>query len=101
MKFPNVGTKNPSGPILTRACELCGLGEVRKTAKDTGLSLADAMRQSLKLGLPKLREQWGIGRVTNVEPLPAKVARQLYSEPEDDAEAIQLFMAAQARVVEE
>ena len=33
------------------------LGEVRQTAKETGLSLADAMQQSLKLGLPKLREQ--------------------------------------------
>lgn len=33
------------------------LDEVRQTAKDTGLSMADAMRQSMKLGLPKLREQ--------------------------------------------
>jgi hypothetical protein len=31
--------------------------EVRQTAKVTGLSMADAMRQSMKLGLPKLREQ--------------------------------------------
>jgi hypothetical protein len=33
------------------------LGEARQTAKEVGLSLADALRQSLKLGLPKLREQ--------------------------------------------
>jgi len=33
------------------------LAEVRKTAKATGLSMADAMRQSMRLGLPKLREQ--------------------------------------------
>jgi hypothetical protein len=33
------------------------LGEIRQTAQETGLSLADAMRQSLELGLPKLREQ--------------------------------------------
>jgi hypothetical protein len=33
------------------------LDEVRQTAKATGLSMADAMRQSMKLGLPKLREQ--------------------------------------------
>jgi len=33
------------------------LSEVRQTAKETGLSMADAMRQSMKLGLPKLREQ--------------------------------------------
>ena len=33
------------------------LDEVRQTARATGLSMADAMRQSMKLGLPKLREQ--------------------------------------------
>lgn len=33
------------------------LEEVRRTAMDTGLSMADAMRQSMRLGLPKLREQ--------------------------------------------
>jgi len=33
------------------------LKEIRKTAKATGLSLADTMRQSIKLGAPKLREQ--------------------------------------------
>ena len=33
------------------------LHEVRQTAKATGLSMADAMRQSMKLGLPRLREQ--------------------------------------------
>ena len=31
--------------------------EVKSTATDTHLSLADVMRQSMKLGLPKLREQ--------------------------------------------
>ena len=77
------------------------LGEVRKTARQTGLSMGDAMRQSLKLGLPKLREQLAVGRVTNIEPLPAKLARELYSEPEDDTEAIRLFIAAQSKVVEE
>ena len=77
------------------------IDEIRKTAKETGLSLADAMRQSLKLGLPRLREQLVIGRVTNVAPLPARVARKLYAEPEDDAESVRLFVAAQAKVIEE
>ena len=77
------------------------LGEVRKTAKQTGLSLADAMRQSLKLGLPRLREQLAVGRITNVAPLSEEVARRLYSESDDDAEAIRLFAAAQAKVIEE
>lgn len=33
------------------------LVEIRQTAQTAGLSLADAMRQSLELGLPRLREQ--------------------------------------------
>jgi hypothetical protein len=33
------------------------LDEVRRTAKATGLSMADAMRPSMRLGLPRLREQ--------------------------------------------
>ena len=32
------------------------LKEVRKAVRKTGLSMADAMRQSMKLGLPKLIE---------------------------------------------
>jgi hypothetical protein len=32
------------------------LAEVRRTAADTGLSQADAMRQALKRGLPQVRE---------------------------------------------
>lgn len=52
------------------------LGEVRKTARATDLSMADTMRQSLKLGLPRLREQLAAGRLTNVAPLSAKVARK-------------------------
>jgi hypothetical protein len=77
------------------------LGEVRKAAKETGLSLADAMRQSMKLGLPKLREQLATGRITNVTPLPDRVARHLYAQADDDAEAISLFMAAQSKGIDE
>ncbi len=36
------------------------LDEVRQTAQVTGLSLADAMRQSIKLGLPRLRERLSV-----------------------------------------
>jgi hypothetical protein len=75
--------------------------EVRRTAKETGLSLAEAMRQSLRLGLPKLRDQLAVGRVTNVEPLLPAAARRLYSIPDDDEAEIRLFMAAQAMSVEE
>lgn len=79
------------------------LEELRQTAKATGLSVADCIRQGAKLGLPQLREQLAAAqaRVTNVNPLPAKVARALYAQPDDDAEAIRLFMAAQSKTVEE
>ncbi len=33
------------------------LDHVARIATDSGLSMADAMRQSIRLGLPKLREQ--------------------------------------------
>jgi hypothetical protein len=77
------------------------LREIRAVAKDTGLSMADAMRQSMKLGLPKLREELGTSRITNVTPLPNSIARKLYSQPDDDADSIAQFMAAQSSVIEE
>jgi hypothetical protein len=79
------------------------LQEIRKTAKVTGLSVADCIRQGAKLGLPQLREQLAAGnvRITNVNPLPAKAAEALYAEADDDTEAINLFMEAQSKGVEE
>ena len=77
------------------------LDELRRAAKETGLSTADTIRQSAKLGLPRLLEQMGSGRVTNVAPLPNKVARALYSQPDDDADAIRVFMKAQSKRVQE
>lgn len=77
------------------------LRELRKAANETGLSTAAVIRQSAKLGLPKLLEEMGAGRITNVAPLPDKVARKLYSQRDDDAEGIRLFMDAQAKAVQE
>ena len=33
------------------------ISEVRRTAKETGLSMADAMRQAIKFGLPQVRRR--------------------------------------------
>jgi hypothetical protein len=77
------------------------LNEVRRTAKETGLSLADAMRQSLKLGLPKLREQLLATRVTNIDPLPDHVMDRIYSQSDDDLELTKRFMNAQTFDVDE
>jgi hypothetical protein len=43
----------------------------------------------------------GSDRVTNVAPLPNKVARTLYPQPDDDADAIRVFMAAQSKNAQE
>jgi hypothetical protein len=77
------------------------LKNVRMTARQTGLSTAEAMRQSIKFGLPTLRQRLSAARVTNVEPLPVKIARKLYALPDDDAKAIVRFMNAQSHALEE
>jgi hypothetical protein len=50
------------------------LDEVRRTAKATGLSMADAMRQSMRLGLPKLREQLATASLKPLTEREIKVA---------------------------
>jgi hypothetical protein len=50
------------------------LAEVRQTAQATGLSMADAMRQSMKLGLPKLREHLSTARLKPFTAAEAKAA---------------------------
>ena len=60
------------------------LAEVRKTAKETGLSIADAMRQSMKLGLPKLRNE--LCAKNSLKPFTAAESRKAFaSDPEWDA----------------
>ena len=65
------------------------LTEVRQAARKTGLSMADTMRQSMKLGLDKLvRELGRQTRITNVDPLPDAVLERVYSRPERDEKGI-------------
>ena len=75
------------------------LDEFKQAAKEAGLSTAATIRQSAKLGLPKFREQICSSRVTNVAPLPDKVARKLYAEREEDMNSIRRFIAAQPKDV--
>ena len=72
---------------------------VREVAKETEPSQAEVMRQSMKLGLPKLREQLVPGRLTNVDPLPKKVLVQIYSRPERDEKRLDRLIAAQPKGV--
>jgi len=55
------------------------LEDVRQTAKSTGLSMADAMRQSMKLGLPKLREQLS---TAPIRPFTAKEIKSAFKRDE-------------------
>ena len=60
------------------------LQELRETAQATGLSVADAMRQSMKLGLPKLREQ--LGTSGSLKPFTAaEIAAAFQPDPEWEA----------------
>jgi hypothetical protein len=73
------------------------LNEVRQAAKKTGLSMADTMRQSMKLGLDKLVHELGSHRrITNVDPLPDAVLKRAYSRPERDERGIDHLIRAQA-----
>src|SRR5690242_18113751 len=73
------------------------LREIRRTSKQVGLSMADTMRQSMKLGLHKLIEQLGENRrITNIDPLPDAVLNKIYSRPERDEPGLNRWVRAQA-----
>lgn len=67
------------------------LKEMRKTAKETGLSLAEAMRQSMKLGAPRLREQLGSGKL---KPFTREECRQAWEKPNAEFDALEHAMAS-------
>ncbi len=75
--------------------------EVKALAKATGLAQQDVIRQSSRLGRPLLREQLArkSGRVTNVEPLPAHVLREIYPRPERDEAGVERLMRRQPKGV--
>ncbi len=86
--------KSETYPLALRS-EL--LDEVRRTAEATGLSLADAMRQSLRLGLPKLRAQ--LAAPTAIKAFSAHEAKQAFAaDPEWDAVAASMAQLPVYRV---
>ena len=66
------------------------LHEVRKTARETGLSVADAMRQSMKLGLPQLRER--LARTGELKPFTSTESRQAFA-PDPEWDRLESIMA--------
>jgi hypothetical protein len=67
------------------------LGDVRQTAKETGLSLADAMRQSIRLGLPKLREQ--LSAEGSLKAFTAEENRLAFKVPNQEFDALEFHCA--------
>jgi hypothetical protein len=68
------------------------LNEVRIVARETGLSLADAMRQSMKLGLPTLRQRLSRGPI---KPMTRKEAKEAYA-PDPEWDALEAAMTKRA-----
>jgi hypothetical protein len=69
------------------------LGEVRRASQDLGLSMADTMRQSMKLGLPKLREQLSPDPLRNLKPLSKAESRRCYQRPNREFDSVEHHLA--------
>ena len=67
------------------------LGEVRHAAKQTNLSIADTMRQSMRLGLPKLLEQLSGNQL---KPFTAEECRLAYRVPNPEFDALEHHCAS-------
>ncbi len=67
------------------------LGEVRQAAGETGLSMADAMRQSIRLGLPKLKEQLS---VKQLKPFTEEECKRCWGTPNPEFDDLERHCAA-------
>lgn len=73
--------------------------EIKALATLSGLSEADVLCQSIRLGSPQLRARLTAdqGRVTNVDPLPAATLRRLYRRREPELATAEASGAAAQR----
>ena len=65
------------------------MAEVRRTAEQTGLSLADAMRQAMKVGLPRLRENLS----GPLRPFTEAECQESWGKPDPEWDALEHRMA--------
>jgi hypothetical protein len=70
------------------------LGEMRSASEDLGLSMADIMRESMRLGLPKLREQLSPDPLKNLRPMPKAESLQCYRRPNAEFDALEHHLAS-------
>ena len=78
------------------------LKEVRQAAKKTGLSMADAMPQSMKLGLPKLIEGLSMEHVLkNLKPMTPEECRQCWETPDPEFDELASYCASLPKTLPE
>ena len=72
-----------------------------KLVAQTNVSFDRIVSLCVRKGLPSVRADLSTksGRVTNVDPLPEKVLRRIYSRPERDEAGVNRLVKAQARGV--
>ena len=70
------------------------LAQVRETSIETGLSMADTMRQSMKLGLPTLRKRLARKKspAPNLKPFTKAEARRAFG-PDREWDQLESAMA--------
>jgi hypothetical protein len=56
--------------------------------------MADIMRQSMKLGLPELREQLSPDPLENLKPLSKAKSRRCYRQPNPEFDALEHHLAS-------
>lgn len=76
---------------------------VEEVCRESRASFDLVVSLCVRKALPAVREVLAAEceRVTNVDPLPDDIARRLYNQADDDTEAIRLFMAVQAKSIQE
>ena len=67
------------------------LNELRETAQETGFSVADVMRQSMKLGLSPFREKFSPHKLT---PMTEEECRQAWEVPNPEFDALEHHCAS-------
>jgi hypothetical protein len=70
------------------------LSEVRTAAEEAGVSMADVMRQSMKIGLPKLREQFRAGR--SLKPFSKAEAAAAFG-PDPEWDKLEMALGSRAK----
>lgn len=72
--------------------------DLESSSRMTGQSVNQLILACVRVALPRVVESLspGAGRITNVDPLPDKLARAAYEQPERDEPGIDRLIAAQA-----